>query len=58
MAWIGNKGTNELDEISTEKCYELPSKNSSYSTWHTATLATQHIVHVCLSIYLSIYLLS
>ena len=33
-AWIGKKGTNELDEISKEKCYELPSEfeNSSNST--------------------------
>ena len=30
-AWIGKKGTKELDEISKEKCYELPSEfeNSS-----------------------------
>ena len=39
----GKKRTNELDEISKEKCYELPSEfeNNSNSTWHTATLTTQ-----------------
>ena len=26
IAWIGKKGTNEFDEISKEKCYELPSE--------------------------------
>ena len=64
MAWIGKKGTNELDESSKEKCYELPSEfeNNSNSTWHTATVTTQTYsrgnqkVHVCLSVCLYIYL--
>ena len=47
MAWIGKKGTNELDEISKEKCYELPSEfeDSSNSAWHIATLTTQTYPH-------------
>ena len=57
MAWIGKKkGTNKLDEISKEKCYELPSEfeNSSNSTWHTETITviTRDYIYVCLSIYI------
>ena len=41
-AWIGKKGTNELDEISNEKCYELPSefKNSSNSDLNYSNIST------------------
>ena len=56
MAWIGKKRYERLDEISKEK---LPSEfeNSSNSTWHTATLTTQHI-HVVTRDYISITLIS
>ena len=62
MVWIGEKkGTNELGEISMGKCYELPSefKNSSNSTWHTATLTTQTCprgLFVCLFVYLFLFI--
>ena len=65
MAWIVKKrGTNEIDEISNEKIYELPSEfeNSSNSTWHTATLTTRTYprgnqrLHLSLSLSLSLSL--
>ena len=41
-AWIGKKGTNELDKISKEKCYELPSEfeNSSNSDLNYSNIST------------------
>ena len=41
-AWIGKKGTKELDEISKEKCYGLPSEfeNSSNSDLNYSNIST------------------